>query len=71
MTLEELREACGDGVGGLMLVLPRVATSEKIRLTPRSGPLGYVCSVNYKNETVASFDCKAILRWIDRQERSG
>ena len=69
MQPDELRNACGDGTGQLTLVLPRQPSgSGGIRLTSRSGPIGYVLCVNADGNTVARFDCKAILRWLDRQE---
>ena len=70
MTLEEMRQACGDGTGQVTLVIPREPTAEGIRLTPTSGPVGYVLNVQ-KGQTLARFSSRALLRWLDRQERAG
>ena len=72
MQPDELRNACGDGTGQLTLVVPRQPTTSSggIRLTPYSGPIGYVLFVNADGCTVARFDCKAVLRWLDRQENT-
>jgi hypothetical protein len=70
MTLEEMRTACGDGTGHVILVIPREPTAEGIRLTPASGPVGCVLNVK-EGQTLARFSCRALLRWLDRQERAG
>jgi len=72
MSPKKMREACGDGTGQMTLILPRQPSGYDagIRLTPRSGPIGHVLCVNANGGTVARFDCKAVLRWLDRQERS-
>jgi hypothetical protein len=69
VTPQEMREQCGNGFGSVSLRIPRMPTGEGIRLTPHSGPVGYVmcCRDGY---TVARFSAAAILRWLDRQERS-
>lgn len=71
MNFNDLRTACGDGTGQVTLVLPRQpsASANGIRLTTQGGPVGYVVCVNHQGNTVARFDCKAILRWIARMEK--
>jgi len=66
MKVEEIREACGDGVGCVTFRIPRLPSGKGIRLTPRSGPVGYVmcCGDDY---TVARFNARAVLQWLDRQ----
>ncbi len=43
----------------------RAARGNHIRLTPRSGPLGYVCHSD-TNYTVARFKAIEILRWVKK-----
>ena len=70
MTPQELRKACGDGIGQVSLVVPRnPPASGRIRLFGKSGPVGEVLCVNATGRTVARFDAASVLRWLDRQEK--
>lgn len=72
MSPQQLREACGDGKGQVSLVIPRQSSNGySIRLLPRSGPRGVVMCCNRDGNTVARFDCGAILKWLDRMEKEG
>lgn len=68
MTIDELRDACGDGTGSIIVVLNRVPTGEKIRLTTGGGPLGEILCVNSQRKTVARFEASAVLKFLNRAE---
>ena len=69
MKVEEIRKACGDGVGNVTLHVPRLPSGKDrgIRLTLTSGPIGYVLRC-VDGHTVARFSAAAVLRWLDRME---
>ena len=67
MTMDELKAACGDGTGNVLLHLDRLPTGGGIRLTPRSGPVGMVICCPTRGGTTAHFNAAAVLRWIERQ----
>lgn len=71
MRIDELKAACGDGTGEVLLEIPRQPTGVGIRLTPRYGPIGRVICVKRNGKTVASFNAEAVLRCIAKQEGGG
>ena len=75
MTLEALIEDCklalDEGRSYISLVLPasRQGSGDSIHLLPnRRGPLGQVQCVNRKGETVALFNPKRILKYIETNQ---
>jgi hypothetical protein len=69
MKLGDMAAACVEAVksqgpsGYVVIRIPRTTRGERIRITPRSGPLGVVL---YDGEgwTVAQFKASAVLVWI-------
>lgn len=50
----------------IVLVVPRLSSGLKIRLAGKNGgPLGIVLSESYSGGTTASFNCKAIIKWLE------
>lgn len=66
MYIKELYDACrGTESDRIVLSIPRMPSprSGGIRLTPKSGPTGYILNA-HKGSTLASFSRPTVLRWL-------
>lgn len=72
MTPDELQAACLEAIehqgldAEVLLVLPRQARGDRMRLTPQGGPLGEVVNGDQRS-SVAYFPAQAVLAWMERQ----
>lgn len=69
MTIDEMKRAC-EGKEHCVLVLSRrtPTRSERMRLTPRSGPLGRVVGEHAPGRVIVDFLSADVLAWIAKLE---
>lgn len=67
MTPEDLKQACRDAIDcgreSITLIVPST------RLCGKRGPIGELVCVNRDVENVVRFKAKAVLKFIEREER--
>ena len=71
-TDEELRAAVDRSTTRYieLVIGPRQGPSHRVRLLPRAGPIGDLITVNCDGDCVASFDRRALRRWLARRAQA-
>ena len=69
MKVDELKQLCREHIesGREAIILVMRST----RLCGRRGPIGELLSENRDGQKVVRFKAKAVLKWVEKEEKSG